>query len=163
MSNTLIDQLYSASDCAYIKLLYKEDPSCRTALREALVDKIILDKDKFLSYKPIDVLYIICLGSDFASSDDECHRIAITIFQYFNKPQNILPSLISDIGLQFANKTLISLSFFYQALEKKWKYHAAPSPLYYRQASKATFARFGQEDIALHHEKWEKFIGEYFV
>ncbi len=163
MTNTLIEQLYDSKDCEYIKTLYKEDPSCRLALKEAIANKVVLSKDKFLKYRPIDVLCMICLSSDFASSDDECYRVAITIFQYLNKPKNILPSLVEDKGLQFASKTLIALSLFHQALEKRWKFHAAPSPSYYRQVSKATFAQYGQNDVSLHHEKWEGFIGENFV
>ena len=48
-------------------------------------------------------------------------------------------------------------------MEKRWKYHGAPSPSYYRQASKSTFKKYGQDDIAAHHEKWEGFLGELFV
>ena len=106
---------------------------------------------------------MICLTAKFADSEDECNRVAITIYQYHDKTKETIPSIISDEGLGFASKCLIALSFHPQALEKRWKYHAAPKPDFYRQLSKTTYKRFGQEDIASHHEQWEAFLGEVLV
>ena len=125
--------------------------------------KIVIEKDKILLSNPIDILYLVCLTSKFASSDDECHRVAMTVHQYFSKPKLALPMLSEDQGLTFATKTLIALSFFAKALEHRWRHHGAPTPAFYRKISKATFANHGQEDIAAHHEQWEGFLGELFV
>ena len=159
----LIEELYTAKECETIRDFYKKDESIRSALKEAIGAKIVIEKDKFLTSKPLDVICLICLTSKFAASDDECHRIAITIYQYLDKPNNLLPYVSEDEGLSFANKTLISLSFCAKALEARWKKHGAPSPDYYRKTSKSVFAQHGQKDIAAHHEQWEGFIGELFV
>lgn len=163
MSEVLIEQLYSPEQCKAIKDLYKQDNSSHKLIREAIGQKLIVDQDKFLTSKPIDVVCLMCLTAKFASSDDECHRVAITVYQYYDKPVNLLPNITEDFGLEFASKTLIALSFRAKAMEKRWKYHGAPSPSYYRQASKVTFQKYGQNDIAAHHEKWEGFLGELFV
>lgn len=55
------------------------------------------------------------------------------------------------------------MSFRVKALEKRWKYHGAPSPSFYRQVSKTVFNGQGQKDIAAHHEQWEGFLGELLV
>lgn len=75
----------------------------------------------------------------------------------------MVPSLIEDRGLNFAYKTLMSLSFQPQFLENKWKYHGAPKPDYYRNISKIVFSRYGEKNIAAHHEQWERFLGEMFI
>lgn len=163
MSEVLIEQLYSSDECKAIKKLYKDDPATHVLIRNAIGSKITLEKDKILTSKPIDVFCLMCLTAKFASSDDECHRVAITVYQYYDKPFEQLPQITEDTGLGFASKTLIALSFRAKAMEKRWKYHGAPSPSYYRQTSKATFVKYGQNDIAAHHEKWEGFLGELFV
>lgn len=163
MSITLIEELYDKKDCSTIKDLFLEDTSSRISLREAIGNKIILEKDKILTTNPLDILCLICLTAKFAASEDECHRVAITIYQFLNKPKNFLPSLIDDVGLEFASKTLMCLSFRVKAMEKRWKFHGAPSPSYYREVSKTVFINHGQKDIATHHEQWEGFLGELFV
>lgn len=163
MSEVLIEQLYSPDNCKAIRKLYKEDSTVHNTIRNAIGTKIILDTDKLLTSNPIDVLYLMCLTAKFANSDDECYRIAITVYQYHNKLEDILPSITNDCGLQFATKTLIALSFRAKAMEKKWKRYGAPSPSYYRQTSKQIFKKYNQKDIANNHEKWEGFLGEVFV
>ena len=163
MPLALIEELYGEKDCGTIKELFLEDLSSRISLREAIGNKIILEKEKILTTNPLDIIYLICLTSKFASSEDECHRVAITVYQFLNKPKEPLPSLIDDDGLELASKTLISLSFRIKAMEKRWKYHGAPSPSFYRQISKTIFKTHEQEDIAAHHEQWEGFLGELFV
>lgn len=159
----LIEELYTAKECKTIREFYQKDESLRGALREAIGSKIILEKDKILTSKPLDVICLVCLTSKFASSEDECHRVAVTIYQYIDRPKDILPYITEDRDLTFANKTLIALSFCAKALERRWKRHGAPAPSYYRKASKLVFNKHGQQDIAAHHEQWEGFIGELFV
>lgn len=158
----LIEELYSEKECIIIKEFFDEESLKKTILN-AIGSKIVIEKDKILLSNPIDILYLVCLTSKFASSDDECYRVAMTVHQYFSKPKLILPMLSEDQGLAFATKTLIALSFFAKSLEHRWKHHGAPTPAFYRKISKATFATHGQEDIAAHHEQWEGFLGELFV
>lgn len=161
MSISLIEELYNEEDCKRIRTFYKEDNSLHNALRQAIGEKITLSKDKFLNSNPVDIVCLVCLTSKFAASEDECHRVAITVCQVMQEPQP-LPYFHKDDPLTLANKTLISLSFFYKAMEHRWKYRAAPSPKYYRNTSKAIFTKNKQPDIAAHHEKWEGFLGEMF-
>ncbi len=163
MPLALIEELYGKEDCETIKQLFLEDISSHLSLREAIGNKIILEKEKILTTNALDALCLICLTSKFASSEDECHRVAITIYQFIDKPINTLPSLLEDSGLHFASKTLMSLSFRAKALEKRWKYHGAPSPSFYRKVSKAIFSNNDQKYIAAHHEQWEGFLGELFI
>lgn len=161
--SSLIEELYTDKECDSIKNLFKEDLSVKNLIKRAIGDKIILNNDIFLTSSPLDIIYLICLNSKFAVSDDECHRVAITVYQYIESVDNNLPSIVSDRGLQFASKTLIALSFWSKAVERRWRYHGAPSPKYYRDISKQIFTSHGQADIATHHEQWEGFLGEIFV
>lgn len=161
MSLALIEELYSKKDCEKIRSFYKEDVSTHTALRHAIGDKIILSRDKFLTTNPIDIVCLICLKSKFAASEDECHRVAITVCQTMSE-KNPLPYIHVDDRLTLANKTLVSLSFFNKAMEHRWRYRGAPSPKFYRTISKSIFISNKQPDIAAHHEKWEGFLGEMF-
>ena len=161
MSLSLIKELYTNEDCKRIQTFYKEDNSLHKALKEAIGSKIIQSNNKFLTTNPTDIICLICLTSKFAASEDECHRVAITVCQMFQEP-NPLPYIHSDDRLIVASKTLIALSFFYKAMEKRWRQHAAPSPTFYRNTSKAIYIKNKQPDIAAHHEKWEGFLGEMF-
>ena len=160
---SLIEELYTPRECEIIQEFFYEEDSLRETIVKAIGNKLIIEKDKILISKPIDILYIACLQANFADSDEECNRVALTVYQYFNKPQKIIPMISEDFGLAFATKTLIALSFHLQALEHRWKYKGAPTPAFYRKVSKATFEIHGQKDVADHHEKWEEFLGEMFV
>ena len=163
MALALIEELYGEKDCEIIKTLFLEDPSSRLSLREAIGNKPILEKDKILVTNSLDAICLICLTAKFAASEDECHRVAITIHQFLDKPLDTIPSLIDDKGLKFASKTLIALSFRAKFLEKRWKQQGAPSPSFYRKVSKTVFACYGQKDLAAHHEQWEGFLGELLI
>jgi hypothetical protein len=159
--NALIDELYEPDDCNKIRSFYKEDGSLHSALRQAIGEQITLKSEKFLSSNPVDIICLICLTAKFASSEDECHRVAITVCQMLDE-HDPLPYLHKDDPLTLASKTLISLSFFYKALEHRFSRHGAPSPKFYRNISKSVYKSNKQPDIAAHHEKWEGFLGEMF-
>ncbi len=160
---SLLEELYAPQECKIIQKFFSNEETLKEIIVQAVGTKIILEKDKILLSKPLDILYVICLHAKFATSEDECLRIATTVYQHMNKPQKPLPMLTEDFGLIFANKTLIALSFFAGALEHRWKYHGAPMPAFYRKISKNIFDNSGQPDIASHHEQWEGFLGEMFV
>lgn len=160
---SLIDQLYDAKNCEALKNLYETDPSSRPSIKQAIGSKLITDPTKIIVSNAIDALFMICLAAKFADSEDECNRVAITIYQYHDKTKEMIPSLAGDYGLVFSSKCLIALSFHPQALEKRWKYHGAPKPDYYRQLSKSIYKTFDQNDIAAHHEQWEAFLSEVLV
>ena len=160
---SLIEELYTPQECRIIQEFFSEENEIKETIMQAIGSKIIIEKDKILVSKPIDILFIVCLQAKFASSEEECNRVALSVHQYFNKPQKILPMLSEDFGLIFATKAFIALSFHPQALEHRWKHKGAPTPAFYRKISKAIFEAHGQEDIAGHHEQWETFLGEMFV
>ena len=159
--NALIDELYGPEDCKRIRDFYKTDNSLHLALRQAIGEQITLKSDTFINSNPIDVICLVCLTARFASSEDECHRVGVTVCQLIDEP-NPLPYLHKDDMLTVASKTLISLSFFYKALEHRFLRHGSPSPTFYRNISKSVFKSNKQPDIAAHHEKWEGFLGEMF-
>jgi len=163
VSDVLIEQLYSSDECRAIRSLYKDDTTTHKLIQQAIGEKIVCSSKQIITTKPLDVICLICLTAKFAASEDECHRVAITVYQYYDKPNDQLPLITEDQGLVFASKTLMALSFRAKALEKRWKQHGAPSPSYYRQASKLTYNKFNQQDIAQHHEMWEGILGEYFI
>jgi hypothetical protein len=163
MAKSLIDQLYDLKNSKALKNLYETDADSRQSIKQAIGSKLITDSSKIIVSNAIDSLFMICLTAKFADSEDECNRIAITIYQYHDKTKETLPSLASDYGLCFSSKCLIALSFHPQALEKRWKYHGAPKPDFYRQLSKSIYKTFDQSDIAAHHEQWEAFLGEVLI
>jgi hypothetical protein len=158
----LIDELYDADDSSRIKLLYSSDPSSRDLIMRAIGDKIIASPEKILTSKPVDILGLICSTASFASSKEECFAVAIIVNKGLSYP-NPLPYLMDDHGFSLAEKTLTALSFFRKAMERRTKYHSAPSPDFYRKASKLLFQKNDHEDIAEHHEQWEAFLSEMFV
>jgi hypothetical protein len=162
MTNVLIEQLYTPNECSIIRELFIEEHSKRDLIAKAISSKLITSKD-IITSNPLDELYMICLSAKFADTEDECHRVAMLVYQFHKKTSRLLPSLIEDTGIIFANKTLLCLSFFSQALEKLEHRHGAPSPSFYRKISKVMFMKHEQPDIASHHEQWENFLAEVFI
>lgn len=159
----LIEDLYTPKECDIIRDLYKEDKSSNISIREAIGTKLITSHDKIVTSNAIDAICLICLTAKFAESEDECHRVALTVYQYYDKTNKMHPSIVTDHGLDLANKIFIALSFYPQSMARKWKRYGAPSPSYYREISKTIFKNNGSEDIASHHENWETFFGEVTV
>ena len=102
------------------------------------------------------------MNADFANDKEECHTVSIIVFKGL-KLENPLPYVSDDNGFLLAEKTLVSLSFFRSAMERRTKYHGAPSPNFYRMASKLLFSKNGHQGISDHHEQWEAFLSEMFV
>lgn len=158
----LIYNLYNKQECEAIEKLYHEK-SLRKLIVDAIATKLITLNENVIDVNLLNSMYVICLTAKFANSEDECYRVAVTLCQFYNKTKNILPSIEMDRGLEFANKTLIALSLYPQAIEKKWKYHGAPSINFYRNTSKHIYTLHDQFDISNHHEQWEKFLGERLI
>ena len=163
MTKSLVEQLYDTKNSKALQDLYKTDPAARPSIKQALSARLITDRSKIITSNAIDALFIICLSAKFADSEDECNRVAITIYQYHDKTKEMIPSMVSDRGLRFASKCLISLSFYPQALERRWNYHGAPKPDFYRELSKTVYKTFDQRDIAAHHRQWEMFLSEVLI
>ena len=159
----IIHDLYNERECESIENLYKTEQNLKKLIVNAIGNKLIISSEKFVNTNLINALYLICLTAKFADSEDECYRVAITVCQSYNKPNNILPSICFDRGLILANKILVALSLYPQALEKKWKFKGAPSVEFYRNTSKHIYKKYNQLDISNHHEQWEMFLGERLI
>lgn len=157
----LIDELYSPQDCKRIQAIYSEDPESRASLMQAFGRRII-ENESILTSKPLDILALICMTATFADSPTECQTVAVIIHKHI-KTTNPLPFILDDHGITLAEKTLTALSFFLPAMQHRHRYRGAPSPEFYRKASKVMFARCDHEDIAAHHEQWEAFFSEMFL
>lgn len=159
-NKTLIEQLYSEKDCKYIKELYK-DISLRDHLQQAIGEKLSTDNTKILTNCGLDVFFLVCGTAKFATID-ESNKVALIIFSCM-KLHNPLPCLIDHHGIELAERSLVSLSFFYKKLEHRWRHKGSPSPETYRNLAKHIFAQHNNEDISEHFEMWESFLSERFI
>lgn len=155
---SLIDELYDEKSVKLIKVLYSEDPE---QLYVSFGTKILEKSETFLISKPLDILTLLCMTASFAENKEECHDVAIIVFNGL-KRKDPLPYVLDDRGFVLAEKTLVALSFFRAAMEKRAKKGAPPSE-FYRGLSKTLFIKNNQENIAEHHEKWESFLSEIFI
>lgn len=94
----LIEELYTPQECRIIQEFFSEEDEIKETIMQAIGSKIIIEKDKILVSKPIDILYIVCLQAKFASSEEECNRVALTVHQYFNKPQKFFQCFQKILG-----------------------------------------------------------------
>jgi hypothetical protein len=159
----IIHHLYTKNECEAIKFLYKEEPTLRKPIVETIGNKLVVASEKFVNTTLLNAIHLVCLTAKFADSEDECYRVAVTVCQFCNKTKDLLPSILEDRGIMLANKTLVCLSFFSQAMKKRWMYKGAPSPQFYRKLSKTIYESHGQKDISRHHEQWEAFLGERLI
>ena len=158
---TLIEELYSSKAVDLIKNLYEDDLDARENFYKAFGNKILESKDKILISKPLDIFLFICSTARFASSAEESNLVACIVYKRI-KENSPLPYVLDDKGIDLAEKSLVSLSFFYPALLKRWK-KGGPHPDFYRQHSKKLFYSLGYSEIADHHEMWENFFSEFFI
>ena len=158
----LIEELYSSKAVNLIRDLYQSDPNAKMSFYNAFGHKILQSQNKILISSPLDILLFICSTAKFASSVEESNYIAVTVYKRV-KETHPLPSLLLDKGLDFAEKTLISLCFFSPAMLKKWAFRGAPSPSFYRECAKQTFLNEGYNDVSYNFEKWELFFQEFFI
>jgi len=99
--------------------------------------------------------------ANFASSDRECIYVA-GMLKHLLPKKNILPYCIDYAGYELASRCLVSLGLFFDAMEKRTKYHGAPEPEYYRKIGKQTFDKIGMTDVADNFTNWEEFLGKTF-
>lgn len=158
----IINQIYDENSAKLIDFLYKNDIPSRTIFLKTFGQRIIEKQEDFINAKPLDILSLICMTASFADSKEECHEVAIIFFKRL-KDSNPLPYLTDGQNFLFAEKTLVALSIYKSAMEKRWSYRGAPSPKYYRSISKLIFEKNGKNSIANHHEMWENFFSEIFI
>lgn len=158
---SLIEQLYTPQAVSLIRELYKDDPQAKESFYEAFGNKIIEKQTEFLPQKPLDILMLICSTAKFSSNVNESQNVAVIVYKRLTEP-NPLPYLLDDQGIDLAEKTFVSLAFFYPAMERRWK-KGGPHPNFYKQCSKRLFESNNLEDVASHYDKWLNFLTEMFV
>lgn len=157
----LIDELYTPEQCSIIKSLYSDDADARHQLMISFGSKII-ESDKILTSPAVDIIALVCTTATFARSTTEPHQVAVMVHKHIID-EDPLPMLSRDHGLLFSEKALVALSFFGPAMSHRHQRRGAPSPDFYRQASKLMFRRHDLDDIADNHERWESFLSEVFI
>lgn len=105
-----------------------------------------------------DQIFCLLSNASFAS-EQECIEVSRSIISTMFVP-DILPYVTSHYGRQLADRCLVSLSWFQNAIQKRSRFHGAPSIDFYRTVGKTAFKNDGHEDICAHFEKWEGFLSE---
>ena len=132
------------------------DESSRPLLQQTMADHLLGDRPVF--FRPVDQMLILVSQAHFADSEEECADVAHILCV---PPQDTLPLISEHHGWGLATRCLIGLSFFYPAMEARFR-RGYPNPKYYRQVGKVTFSRCGKPELDSHFENWEMFIGEHF-
>jgi hypothetical protein len=161
----LIDRLFSQAESDAIRSLWADESSRRLIQQE--VGKRLLESEDIIDELPLTQLMFIASLSPFASSEDECHKVASIIYWGIGRT-DILPYYIDDVYANrqdalYANRCLISLSFFKSALIRRWKRHGAPSIDFYRNTGIDAYHRVEMDDIGDHFRQWENFWSEMFT
>lgn len=155
-----IEQLFSKKDVQLIRSLW-EDQSVRSLLQKEIGKKLI-DQNKIVSGPPLTQIMLVVSLSPFAESDKECNDISCIIFWGIDKA-DIFPLITEHKNKELAYRCLLSTSLFKEHMDKKWKYHGAPSTDFYRKVGIQTFKNIGMEDIGNHFDQWGSFINEMFI
>ena len=158
--SSLIDKLFSESQADAIRQLW-EDRNSRLFI-EREIGKEIIDSDGLIEELPLTQLMFIASMSPFASSSNECHKVAEIVY-WGIKTTDVLPLITEHQGKALAYRCLISLGIFKQALIHRCNRHGAPSPDFYRNIGKSSFNQIGMKNISEHFVQWESFLSEMFI
>jgi len=156
----LIDKLFSKSQSDAIRILW-EDTNSRLLLEKQIGQKLLENRD-IINDLPLTQLMLVSALSPFAESSNECYRAAEILYWGIHRT-DILPLVTEHQGKDLAYRCLISLGMFKMAMYKRYQYHGAPSPNFYRRVGEESFKRIGMNDIGKHFYQWESFIGEMFA
>jgi len=158
---SLLEQIYSVRECEIIKDLFINDESCRSSIQFAIGDKLSLSTDTIVHGSALNVIFLICSATRFASSD-ESNRVALIIYNFINVVDPF-PSLAEHSGMEFAERTFISACFFKPYMLERTKRYGYPSIEFYKKAAKCIFDTHDYEDVSLHFELWENYLQERFI
>lgn len=138
-----------------------EDSGSYPHLLKAMGKRLLENEDIILE-DSIGQLMIITSIAPFAESQEECVNVAQTVNWGLNRT-DILPLVSKHNGKDLANRCLISLAFFYRAMEERTKRYGCPNPEFYREIGTRTYYQIGMEDLGYHFQKWECFLQEFLV
>ena len=157
----LLEQIYTNTECEYIRQLFNDDVDCRYLIQQAIGEKLSLDNSKIISTCGLDALFLICSASNFASSD-ESNRVALIIYSML-KLVHPLPSIVEHYGMELAERVFVSACFFKPHMNYRCKYRGYPSLDFYKGVAKNIFTTHNNEDISQHFEMWENYLSERFI
>jgi hypothetical protein len=116
---SIISQLFNKKQAKSLQNLFISDPSSHKVIYQTIATKLF-DNEKIILGKGLDILSLILKNNSFGAADQEVFTVAIFIHKslFFDNP---LPYLVESNSLNFAIKTLTSLSFYMEAMEKRNK------------------------------------------
>jgi hypothetical protein len=127
-------------------------------LRNELLTKagaeIINSNRAFFSY-PLEQIEAMSLQPDFAPLSEKYH-IAGIITKRMNSI-DVLPYITEHSGKDLAERCLLSVCFFYNALRRKENQYSAPSPEFYMKVGQSEFEKMHQYGISNNLPLWKDF------
>ena len=132
----LIDRLFIKSQADAIRTLW-EDTSSRSLIKREIA-KTLLDSEQIIEEAPLTQLMFIVSLSPFADSENECTHVAEIIYWGIHRT-DIIPMVTEHNGKDLAYRCLICLGMFRPAMYRRYKYHGAPSPDFYRRVGEKSF------------------------
>jgi len=158
--DSILSQLFNKKQTKSFQNLFISDPSSHPLIYKTIAAKLF-DNNKIILGKGIDLLSLMLKNNSFGAADQEVFTVAVFIYKslFYTSP---LPYLSESPSLEFSIKTLTSLSFFMQAMERRTERRGSPSPDYYRRTSQLVLKHHGYENIAERHLEWESFLCESF-
>lgn len=159
MEEPLIPKLFNKNQIQYIKKLW-QDKDCRPLVQKEIGKELLANKT-FILGNSLNQLCCITSLAPFAYSEQEAISVAAMMF-YCMKVNDIVPSLETHRGKEFASRCLITLGLFPQAMETRFN-KGGPKPDYYRGVAKMLFKQEDMIEVSEHFKNWEGFIGEVFT
>ena len=156
MKPSIAEQIYTPSQAANIRKLYK-DESSRDLIMQA-IGHTLLTSPNIIENQPLNALCLITGLSPFAIDDNECVTVAVMIYSQF-RSADIFPSLERDRSSKFSSKCLVSLAFFPEAMQIRLK-RGYPEPSYYRRVAKSYLENDGMNGLSENFRRWENWLPE---
>lgn len=153
----IINQLVSNKEKDAVCNLLQDDNSKLLLLKS--LGQRLLQKDEIFIMDSIGQIILLIANAPFLRSEEECMQIT-NMVQWGIKRTNVLPMITEHKNKELAYRCLLSLGFFKEAVEKRTKYHGAPSVSFYRNIGINQFKNIGFLEISEDFQKWEYYLGE---
>jgi len=150
-------QLVSPNETEAVNSLL-QDNNTKSILLKSLGQRL-LQHDEVFVIDSLGQFTLLIANAPFIQSDEECFQIT-NIVQWGVKRINILPLVTEHKDKDLAYRCLLSLGLFKDAMEKRTKFHGAPSTNFYRVIGIEEFKKMGFVEISEDFQKWECYLGE---
>jgi hypothetical protein len=151
----IFEDLFAENQPEYVKNLLQEK-NLRVRMCESCKKELFSNK-KILSFHSFDQLVSLMTNDFFEYTDEECCQVA-NLFYRTLRFKRILPLFVDDEGLDLASRCLISLGFFYDALENRSVRYGAPKPEFYRKVGKKVILNMEMKDLHNNFNNWENYF-----